>query len=94
MLFRQSIFRISKMPFYDHAAPLPYDYERFTRGLAEKLQAYVDEASRYPAGSPQRQGILGTARNVYESWRHLARENESPMLEDDARFRAILAQKI
>lgn len=80
------------MPFYDHTQPLYYDYAQATNGLAEKLQAYMDLAASHPAGSAPREGIRGTAQQVYENWRRLATEAGAMKPEDDARFQTILAQ--
>jgi hypothetical protein len=80
------------MPDFHRTTRFPYDYARVTNGLAERLQAYVDEAATYPAGSPQREGILGTARGTYDDWRWRAKEEGALDPGDDARFLAILGK--
>jgi hypothetical protein len=80
------------MPDFHRTTRFPYDYDRATNGLAERLQAYMDEAATYPAGSPQREGIRGTARHVYENWRRFAEEEGALDPDDDAHCLAILRQ--
>lgn len=76
------------MPFQDHA-PTPYDYTSHTRGLAEKLRAYMERADTQE-NETVAEGIRGTALGIYTLWRHLAIENRALRPEDDARCRAIL----
>lgn len=77
------------MPITDYWTPNPYDYGKATRGLAEKLQAYMDLA-REQQDEAVAEGIRGTARQIYDRWHHFSTEAGMLMPEDDARCRKIL----
>jgi hypothetical protein len=77
------------MPFEDHWTPKPYDYDRATSGLAEKLQAYMDLADAHEDEAVAA-GIRGTARQIYDRWRQFSTEAGMLKAEDDARCRRIL----
>ena len=80
------------MPFYDHAKPLVWDYEKATVGMAERLQLLMDMAAAEPAGSDMRQVHRDRAQTIYENWRHFSAEAGKLKQEDKARFLAILSQ--
>lgn len=77
------------MPFTDYWNPKPYGYARATRGLAEKLQAYMDTADAQE-DEEVAAGIRGTARQIYDRWHHFSTEAGMLQPEDDARCRKIL----
>lgn len=77
------------MPFEDHWIPKPYDYDRATSGLPEKLQAYMDTADAQEDEAVAA-GIRGTARQIYDRWHHFSTEAGMLKPEDDARCRKIL----
>lgn len=80
------------MPFYDHAKPLVWDYDKATEGMADKLQILMSLAAAEPAGSEMRRIHHDRARTIYENWRHFSAESGKLKPADDARFRAILSQ--
>lgn len=80
------------MPFYDHAKPLDWNYEKATEGMAERLQILMEMAANEPAGSNMRQVHRDRARTIYENWRHFSAESGKLKPADDARFLAILSQ--
>jgi len=77
------------MPYTDYWTPRPYDYDRATSGLAEKLQAYMDLAGEQEDEAVA-EGIRGTARQIYDRWRQFSTDAGMMKAEDDARCRAIL----
>jgi hypothetical protein len=77
------------MPFHDYWTPTPFDYERATSGLAEKLQAYMDRADEQEDEAVA-EGIRGTALQIYERWHHFSTEAGRLKQEDDVRCRRIL----
>jgi hypothetical protein len=77
------------MPFTDYWTPRPYDYDRATRGLAEKLQAYMELADAHEDEAVA-EGIRGTALQIYERWHHFSTEAGRIKPGDDARCRRIL----
>ncbi|AMM17524.1 hypothetical protein AX768_25330 [Burkholderia sp. PAMC 28687] len=77
------------MPFHDYWTPKPYDYDKATRGLAEKLQAYMDLAGEQDDEAVA-EGIRGTALQIYERWYRYSTDAGKLKAEDDARCRKIL----
>lgn len=77
------------MPFHDYWTLPPYDYDRATRGLAEKLQRYMEMADEQEDEAVAA-GIRGTALQIYERWHQFSTEAGRLQPEDDARCRAIL----
>lgn len=77
------------MPFHDYWAPMPYDYDKATRGLAEKLQAYMELADAQE-DEVVAKGIRGTALQIYERWHQFSTEVGRLRTEDEARCRKIL----
>ncbi|OTP79511.1 hypothetical protein [Caballeronia sordidicola] len=77
------------MPFHDYWTPKPYDYDRATHGLVEKLQAYMDLADAQEDEAAA-EGIRGTALQIHERWHHFSTDAGMLKPEDDARCRRIL----
>ncbi|WP_155524218.1 hypothetical protein [Burkholderia sp. PAMC 28687] len=77
------------MPFHDYWTTQPYDYDRATRGLAEKLQRFMEMADEQEDESVAA-GIRGTALQIYERWYHFSVESGTLKSADDAKFIAIL----
>lgn len=77
------------MPYHDYWTPKPYDYDQATRGLADKLQAYMDLAGEQEDEAVA-EGIRGTALQIYERWYQYSTDAGKLKHEDDARCRRVL----
>lgn len=77
------------MPITDYWSPKPYDYDKATRGLAGKLQAYMDLADAQEDEAVAA-FIRGTAVQIYERWYQFSTDAGMIKPEDDAQCRRIL----